>query len=255
MQSGPQNRQNPQRPPSGGPGRGGPEFAPGRPPHNAPVNPVSPPVVAFFLVMLGVEVIFMLGNQGIIGGAGAIGWRPAAIQDWGFSGGLFHWMIEQGRWPAGQFVRFFSYLFVHYSFTHMIVAGVMLLALGKFVGEVFAWWAVAVVFLGSGAGGALAWGLAAGNDGFLAGAFPGVYGLIGAFSYVLWLRLGESGDNQWRAFSLIGFLMAIQLIFGILFGGTQDWIAELAGFVCGFLLSFVVSPGGWTRLRARLRHD
>ena len=39
--------------------------------------------------------------------------------------------------------------------------------------------------------------------------------------------------------------MAIQLIFGLLFGGRPDWVADLAGFVAGFGLSFVVAPGGW----------
>lgn len=219
------------------------------------VNPVSPPVVVFFLVMLGVEIAFTLGNQGLVGGPAAVGWRAAAIQEYGFSGAVFDWMWENNRWPAEHVLRFVSYLFVHGTFTHMLVAGVMLLALGKFVGEVFAWWAVAVVALGSGAGGAFAWGFFLNDSSYLYGAFPSVYGLIGAFSYVLWLKLGQSGDNRYRAFTLIGFLMAIQLIFGVLFGARTDWLADVSGFACGFLLSFVVSPGGWRRLRAKLRHE
>jgi membrane associated rhomboid family serine protease len=58
-----------------------------------------------------------------------------------------------------------------------------------------------------------------------------------------------------RAFTLIAFLMGIQLVFGILFGGSPDWIADLAGFVFGFALSFAVSPGGFARLREKLRHE
>ena len=56
-----------------------------------------------------------------------------------------------------------------------------------------------------------------------------------------------------RAFSLIGFLMGIQLVFGLLFGGTPVWIAELAGFAAGFGVCIVVMPGGFARLRDRLR--
>jgi membrane associated rhomboid family serine protease len=56
-----------------------------------------------------------------------------------------------------------------------------------------------------------------------------------------------------RAFSLIGLLLAVQLIFGLLFGAGQQWVAEVAGFCTGFALSFVVSPGGWQRARARMR--
>jgi len=224
-------------------------------PNISPVNPINPLVVVFFLVMLAVEMAFTLGNQGFIGGPQAVGWRAGAVQDYGFSGSVFDWMWQNNRWPAEHLLRFVSYLFVHGSFVHMLVAGVMLLALGKFVGEVFAWWAVTIVVLGSGAGGALIWGILLNDNSYLYGAFPAVYGLIGAFSYVLWLRLGQSGDNQWRAFTLIGFLMLIQLVFGVLFGARTDWLADVGGFACGFLLSFVVSPGGWRRLRQRLRHE
>ena len=224
-------------------------------PNTSPVNPISPVVVLFFLIMLLGELAFTLGNQGLIGGPAAVGWRAGAVQDYAFNGAVIELMWQQGRWPLEHVMRFVTYLFVHWSFTHMLVAGVMLLALGKFVGEVFAWWAVAIVFLGSGIGGALVWAVFANDSGYLVGAFPGVYGLIGAFSYVLWLRLGESGGPRLRAFTMIGFLMVIQLIFGILFGAKTDWMADIAGFVFGFLLSFVVSPGGWFRLRERIRHD
>ena len=47
--------------------------------------------------------------------------------------------------------------------------------------------------------------------------------------------------------------MGIQLLFGLLFGGGWDWVAELAGFFTGFFLSFVVSPGGWARVRQKIR--
>ena len=219
------------------------------------VNPISPVVVVFFLIMLAVEMVFTAGNQGFAGGPAAVGWRAGAVQDFGFSGAVFDWMWENNRWPGEHVMRFVTYLFVHGTFTHMLVAGVMLLALGKFVGEVFAWWAVGAVFLGAGIGGAFVWGIFLNDKGYLYGAFPGVYGLIGGFTFILWLKLGQSGGNQMRAFTLIGFLMAIQLVFGVLFGANTQWLADVAGFGCGFLLSFVVSPGGWQRVRAKLRHD
>jgi membrane associated rhomboid family serine protease len=57
-----------------------------------------------------------------------------------------------------------------------------------------------------------------------------------------------------RAFGLIGALLAIQLVFGVIQGDFGNVTADLSGFVAGFLLSFVVSPGGWRRLREKLRH-
>jgi membrane associated rhomboid family serine protease len=89
----------------------------------------------------------------------------------------------------------------------------------------------------------------------LIGGFPAVYGLIGAFTFLLWRSLALIGANQARAFTLIAFLMGIQLVFGLMFGLQKDWVADLVGFACGFGLSFFVSPGGWTRMRGRMRRD
>jgi NhaP-type Na+/H+ and K+/H+ antiporter len=47
--------------------------------------------------------------------------------------------------------------------------------------------------------------------------------------------------------------MMIRLVLGLLFGSDGVWIAELTGFVVGFALSFIVSPGGFVRLRAFIR--
>lgn len=221
----------------------------------SPVNPLPPVVLALFVIIMAIEALFSLGAQGIVGGPQAIGWRLGAIQGYAFSAEIFQWMLANNRWPGEHLLRFLTYPFIHAGFTHALFAGVMVLALGKFVGEVFRGWAVLAVFFGASAGGALIYGLLAGTGVPLIGAFPGVYGLIGAFTYLLWLRLGQEGGPQIRAFTLIAFLMGIQLVFGILFGGGRDWIADLAGFLFGFTLSFAVSPGGFARLRAKIRHD
>ena len=63
------------------------------------------------------------------------------------------------------------------------------------------------------------------------------------------------GAQQVRAFSLIGFLMGIQLIFGVFFDVQNDWLADVFGFATGFAMSFVVSPGGFARLRDMVRRD
>lgn len=223
-------------------------------PHTEPpLNPVPPVVIALFLVIVGLESIFTLGARGVIGGAEAVGWRLGSLERFAFSAEIFAWMRESGRWPLDHVVRFFSYPFVHATFTHALFAGVMLLALGKMVGEAMGSLAVVVIFFVSAAGGALIYGLGVSDAVPLIGAFPAVYGLIGGFTYLLWLRLGQLGENQIRAFTLIGFLLAIQLIFGLLFGANAEWVADLAGFFVGFALSTVLVPGGWARLLDRLR--
>lgn len=219
-----------------------------------PVNPLPPVIVALFLMVAGAEVTFTLAAYGLLGGADAIGWRQVAIQDYGFNAELFGWMRQQGLWPMEHLKRFVTYVFVHGSFLHALIGGVMLLALGKFVTGVFTQWATLVLFIVSAVVGALVFGLFAPERPWLMGTFPGVYGLIGGFMYLMWLKLGQMGSRQYRAFTLIGLLMALQLVFGLLFGANSTWIADVAGFASGFVLSFFLAPGGWARIRDRIRH-
>jgi membrane associated rhomboid family serine protease len=224
-----------------------------RPPHTeAPVHPLPPVVVGLFLVLLGVEGVLSLGEAGLLGGAEAVGWRSAFVVRFGFSGTAFDWMIDNGRWPAEHLVRFVSYPFLHGSFYHALFAMVILLAMGKIVGEGLGTGAFLLIFFASAVTGALAFGLL--SDGaWLVGAYPPVYGMIGGFTYLLWLRLGQFGAPQYRAFSLIGVLLLVQLVFSVLFGGGTMWIADVAGFCTGFLLAALMVPGGWARLLDKMR--
>ena len=223
--------------------------------HNAPpFNPMPPVVWGLFFVIMGVELIFTLAEQGLIGDARAVGWRLNAITDYGFSGVAFDWMLRNGQMPFEYAIRVFSYMFLHTGLTGAVFAGVILLAMGKLVGEVMGQFAVVILFVFSGVFGVVVFGFIT-DQPWLIGAYPSVYGLIGAYTFLLWQRMAGQGARQLSAFRLIGFLMGIQLIFGVFFITGQDWIAELAGFVCGFLLSAIVMPGGIARIRALIQRD
>ena len=219
----------------------------------SPMNPLPPVVWALVLPVVAMEAVLAAGGAGLAGGPGAVGWRLDAIQRFAFSGEILRWMWATGQWAPDHLIRFVTYPFVHGTFTHALFVVVFLLALGKMVAEVFRAWAVLVVFFAAAIAGALAHA-SLGVPQPLIGGYPAVYGLIGAFTFILWARLGAVNANRARAFSLIGFLLGIQLIFALIFGNTWDWVADIAGFVAGFALSFVVSPGGWAAVRARIRH-
>ena len=216
-------------------------------------NALPPAVVALALAIFAVEVFFYVAEAGFIGGQEAIGWRVWAVRELGFFAPLIPWMIETGNWAPEHLVRFVSYLFLHWGFTSAVFSVVLLLALGKMVGEVFGNAAVLIVFFACGIFGALIFAGLTGSERPLVGAYPSVYGLIGAYTFLLWVRFGQLGQNQYQAFTLIGFLMGIQLVFGMLFGASSDWVAEIAGFVLGFFLAPFLAKGALRQLFDRLR--
>lgn len=221
--------------------------------NHSPLNPVPPVVWLVLLPIIAMEIVMSAGSLGFAGGAGAVGWRADALQRFALSPLMLDEMVKTGRWNSDYAMRFLTYGFVHGSFLHALFVSVFVLALGKMVAEVFRPWAFLVIFFGAALAGALVYSAVPGVRAALIGGYPAAYGLIGAFTFVIWARLGAVNANRGRAFSLIGMLMGIQLLFGLLFGGSPDWIADLAGFAMGFGLSFFVAPGGPAHLLAQLR--
>ncbi|WP_193140537.1 MULTISPECIES: rhomboid family intramembrane serine protease [unclassified Meridianimarinicoccus] len=218
-----------------------------------PVNPLPAAVIALAAVVFGVEVLFTLAERGLLGGPGGIGLRTRAVENYAFFGQALDWMVVNLKFPPDLMVRFVTYPLLHLSFTHAMFVCVFLLAMGKMVGEALGNVAVFAIFFGASIGGALAYGLLLNEDFPLVGGYPGVYGLIGGYTFLMWVQAKFLRQNQLQAFRLIGLLMAIQLLFGLLFGGQKDWVADVAGFASGFGLSFLLVPGGWAKLRAALR--
>jgi rhomboid protease GluP len=222
--------------------------------HNvSPFNALPPVVVALAVVIAGLEGMFQLATSGFLGGQGGVGWRLAAIQDYAVLDEVADWMLANGRFPPDQLLRFLTYPLIHGGFVHAAFVVVFILAIGKMVAEVFSPLAFVAIFWVSAVFGALAYVLLLDSPFPLIGGYPGVYGLIGAFTFLLWVDAGMRGENQLRAFGLIGALLAIQIVFGVIQGDFGNVVADLAGFVAGFLLSFIVSPGGWQRALNRLR--
>ncbi|MEP5732104.1 MAG: rhomboid family intramembrane serine protease [Sulfitobacter sp.] len=218
-----------------------------------PVNPLPPIVVLTFFALAGIEAGLSLGEAGIIGGPGAVGWRLGLIRDYGFSGQIWDWMMANDTWPFWEIARVVTYPFIHLGFTHSLFAMVLLLALGKLVTEVLGPVTFAVIFVVSGAVGAALYGVFLNDPSWLVGAYPNVYGLIGGYSFVMWRKLAGTGAQQYRAFTLIAFLMGIQMVWGVFFEVGLQWIAELIGFLVGFGLCFIFAPGEWVRMRETLR--
>lgn len=217
-----------------------------------PINPLPPVVWLLAGPIIAGEILFGLGQTGLFGDQ-ALGWRLDALQRFAFAPNALRWMTETGLWNWRDLARILTYPFVHGTLMHAVMVIVFILALGKMVGEVFRGWAVAAVFFAGSIAGALVYTLVPFTEGALYGGYPAAYGLIGAFTWLLWMKLGQVNANRSRAFMFIGFLMAVRLIFGVFFGVSDDWIADFSGFAAGFMLSFLVAPGGWRHMLSRIR--
>ena len=209
------------------------------------INPIPAAILAIFSGIILVEAFLFFGFDDPTGSSGVAADRMLLIQKYGVSPNLANWMLGTGNFSTDYVFRFIVYPFVNLSSLSVIFAGVLLLALGKMVGEVFSAFSVILIWFLSTTLAAFFYSISATNGQILVGSYPGVYGFVGAYTFVSWitLRLAKN-KNQSQAFSLIVALMSIQLLFSFLFGTGQLWIADFAGFVIGFIISFFLSPGG-----------
>jgi membrane associated rhomboid family serine protease len=224
-------------------------------PDASPFNALPRVVILLALAIAGGELVFWAAGVGLAQGVSSQGdaLRGYALQNYAFFPQAVEWMWLNETLRADFVTRFVTYPFVHMNFTQALFVVVFVLALGKMVGEVFSGMAVAVLFFGAAIMGALAYTFLVSDPRPLIGGFPGAYGLIGGYTFILWMGYGAVGANKFQAFRLIGFLLGIQLLFGMLFGSNNDWIADFAGFLTGFCLSVIVSPGGFGRMMRKLR--
>lgn len=221
----------------------------------APINPLPAVVWILLLLIAAVELVIVMAAQGWIGGPQGIGWRVQALERFAFSGAVQDWMLETRRAPPRHLVRYLAYPFIQPGTLPAVFVLVMLAGLGKVVGERLGNLTLLVCALVPPVLAAILFGLIlADHDlAWLIGGWPMVFGLVGAFTWSEWLQAGGDAARQRRAFGLIGVLMLARLGFGLLAETGHGWIADLAAFGFGFVLAWALQPGGWARLRHRLR--
>lgn len=207
----------------------------------APVNPL-PQVVILLAVLLAVpEVVFQLGEAGIIGGPAGATWRQVIANEYGFSNRAAYLMWETGQYPFSTLKRFVSYMFVDVNLVATLFSVVFVLALGKFIGERVSSLSVLAIFFGSGIGGAVVQMLINGPDQAMLGASASSFGMIGALSWILFSQQRAEGGSGLRAFGLLAHLVVFLGVMALVFGG-RGWVDCLAGFANGFPLCAILRP-------------
>lgn len=224
------------------------------PDHNAsPVNPLPPIILALAGAITLIEVAFQLGSRGYIGGPQSIAWRQEAAVNFGFFDPVFEHLVTTGDFQPEFLMRFFTYPFIHASLMHAVMGVVLLLALGNFVARILPTISVIILVLLASFFGAVAYGLANDTRLILIGIYPVVYGLIGTYTWILWVTARAKGENPIAAFRMIGLLAGLQLVFFLMSGQGSDLPSDGAGFVTGFIFAPVLVKGGIINLRNRLR--
>jgi len=115
-----------------------------------PFNPLPQVVILLALLIAAPEIIFQLGEAGLIGAPTGSGWRFMIANQFGFSNQVMFNMWEAGHYPMNGLIRFVGYMFVHPNVLSAVFSVVFVLSLGKFVGERMSWLSVLVIYFGSG---------------------------------------------------------------------------------------------------------
>ncbi len=225
-----------------------------RPEKQMAFNPVSPIVVVLVLAMVAAELVFQAGEHRLIGGPLAEGWRVDMMRFFGFHKAVFDHILQGGKIEPKVVWPFLSYLFIHQSFMHMLIAAALILAMGKMIADMFSGLAVGVLFVACGLAGSVAFGLFSTPGGFpLLGAYPVFYGFIGTFTWIQIFDLRAQGKSIGPAFTALGSLFLLRLGFTLYGGLPNDWMADLAGLATGFLLAYILAPDGKDRIRGWLK--
>ena len=215
---------------------------------------MNPAIVALAFVIGGLELLFLAGEQGWLGGSGDIASRRYAIIDYGFWSQNFKAMVLDGKIDSSVLVTFITYPLIHLSFTHALISVAFILAVGNTISRIFGPVRLLLSFFVPGIVGAFVFGIASNSQFPLVGATPAVFGFVGTFGAMVVHSFDRTEPARaTRLLAIPVFLLAVPTLFNILLGDTEIWKADLAGFAVGYITATFSLPGGIGSLFRMLR--
>lgn len=227
------------------------EFSPS-PYTQPPFHALPWAVVCLALIIAGIEGYLLLCEYGVFGQA-AIGMRSTGIQDFGFNGAVVPYFLETGRIVPEHWMRLVTYSFVQPAASTALFIVVLILALGKLTAEALGNVAFLIIFVLSAFFGAFVYGVIYGAQAVAYGGYPGVFGLIGAYTFIRFSVNPKVGESPYRAFALIGILVFMRFVLAFFYGAQTHWIADFAAFPMGVVLAVMLVPGAFSGFVARMR--
>ena len=125
----------------------------------SPFNAIPLVPLALVAIIITFELTLTVAANGWVGGFQGVGWRAGAFGKFQFYPEVITEIFERGRGSFDYWKRFVTYPFIHSSLTHAVWVCVLLLALGKFVGEIFSSVAFLVLFFATSILGAVIYGV------------------------------------------------------------------------------------------------
>ena len=204
-----------------------------------PTRPNTPVVLWLVGLTCLPELLFLLSDRGLLGGAGLRSWAVLHFAFWN--------QLLVGAAPVWNLQReamFVTYAFLHGGLFHLAGNMVVTLALAGVVVARSSERGFLVAYLVSAIGGGVGYALLGPMGSPMVGASGAVFGLIGAWKYWEWLdrrAMGLEMRPLWM--SLLG-LALLNVALWWLLGGLLAWQAHLGGFVAGWLWAMLVSGLG-----------
>ena len=140
----------------------------------------------------------------------------------------------------GQYWRLFTAIFLHIGLLHMALNSLALFIFGRLVEAIFGPARFAAIYLIAGLGGSVASYLF-NSVALAAGASGAIFGVLGALTAFFYVQRNVMGEMAKRNLMTLLALAGINLVFGLLFPGVDNW-AHLGGFVFGAALGLRLAP-------------
>jgi membrane associated rhomboid family serine protease len=205
-----------------------------------PVSQSSDVPTALWALVGAMALIEILLTGADRGWFGLPGWRSLA-----FVYGAFWQPLIDGAarpvYPGQTTAMFLTHALLHGGLFHLMMNGIILLALGKFIAEQVGAAALLVVFFVSAVAGGAVFGLINTAAIPMIGASGAVFGFIGLWQYWEYAARRAHGLPLGPVLNTLVALAAINVVLMVALGGGLAWQAHLGGFLAGWVLGPVMT--------------
>ncbi len=140
----------------------------------------------------------------------------------------------------GQYWRLFTAMFLHVGLTHLIFNGIGLIIFGRLLERLYGHYRFAIIYVLAGLGGSVVSYLFNTNA-IGAGASGAIFGVLGALVGYFFARRDVLGEMGRQNLTGILILAAINLAFGFVIPGIDNF-AHLGGLFSGVMLGLAFAP-------------